>query len=312
MISGLMRAHPWRSVIMLTCLVFAGLSEGIGIATLLPLLNLTVGVQGEEDSLLGEITAKIIAASGLSPSMSTMLLLIVVGVVLKNAFRLLAMKQVGYTVAHVITELRLSMVRSLLRARWDYFISSPIGIFTNAISTEAIRFSQGYHFAYLIVAQAIQVAFYLTVAFLVSWQVSLIALVLGIVIAVFLIPLVRIARRAGERQTEAFQALLIRLTDLLKGIKPLKAMALENKMGPLLEAKAKSLRKALQMQVLSYELLENLQEPLIVIFMAIGIYVVISNWSVSMANLLVMAFLFQRSVRLMGKLQKWYQILSVR
>jgi ATP-binding cassette subfamily C protein len=311
MISGLMRAHPWRSVIMLTCLVFAGLSEGIGIATLLPLLNLTVGVQGEEDSLLGEITAKIIAASGLSPSMSTMLLLIVVGVVLKNAFRLLAMKQVGYTVAHVITELRLSMVRSLLRARWDYFISSPIGIFTNAISTEAIRFSQGYHFAYLIVAQAIQVAFYLTVAFLVSWQVSLIALVLGIVIAVFLIPLVRIARRAGERQTEAFQALLIRLTDLLKGIKPLKAMALENKMGPLLEAKAKSLRKALQMQVLSYELLENLQEPLIVIFMAIGIYVVISNWSVSMANLLVMAFLFQRSVRLMGKLQKWYQILSV-
>ena len=42
---------------------------------------------------------------------------------------------------------------------------------------------------------------------------------------------VRIARRAGDRQTEAFQALLIRLTDLLKGIKPLKAMALENRMG---------------------------------------------------------------------------------
>ncbi len=311
MISALMRAHPWRSVIMLACLVFAGLSEGIGVATLLPLLNLTVGMHGEEDSLIGEITGKIIAASGLSPSMSSMLLLIVAGVTLKNAFRLLAMKQVGYTVANVITELRLSMVRSLLSARWEYFVSRPIGIFTNAISTEAIRLSEGYHFAYMIVAQAIQVAFYLTVAFLVSWQVSLIALVLGIVMAVFLIPLVRIARRAGERQTEAFQALLIRLTDLLKGIKPLKAMALENRMGPLLEAKAKSLRRALQMQVLSYELLDNLQEPLIAIFMAIGIYVVISNWSVPLASLLVMAFLFQRSVRLIGKLQKWFQILSV-
>jgi len=311
MILVFMRSYPRRSAVMILCLLFSGLSEGIGIATLLPLLNIAVGGTDIDSTPLGKLIEEAFTIVGLEPSLGILLIVIVGGILLKSGFRLLAMMQVGYTVAYVVTDLRLTLVRSLLKARWDYFLSHPIGVFTNAISTEALRLSQGYRFACMILAEGIQVFFYLSIALLVSWQVTLVSLLVGSAIILSLIPLIKLSRRAGIRQTDSFQSLLVRLTELLNGIKPIKAMAKENQLGPFLETESKSLKKALQQQVLSSETLKTLQEPMLVIFMAIGIYLVLTYWAVPMSNLLIMAFLFHRSVFLMGKLQKQFQLMTV-
>lgn len=311
MIAAFMRSYPLRSTIMLICLLFSGLSEGLGIASLLPLLNLAVSGEGSSDTPLGRLMEGAFAKVGLEPSLVLMLFLVCLAVFLKSGFKLIAMKQVGYTVAYVVTDLRLALLRAILKARWDYFISQPVGSFTNAISTEALRLSVGYRLGCMAIAEALQILFYLLIALLISWKVTLASLVVGGVIAGALSPLVRVARRAGVKQTEAFQSLLVQLTDLLSGIKPIKAMGRENQLGPLLESESRNLKKALQEQVLSTEMLKIFQEPLAILFMAIGIYMVLTHWSLPMTNLLVMALLFQRTVAQIGKLQKQYQRLSV-
>lgn len=311
MITVIMRSYPRRSALMLSCLLFAGLSEGIGIATLLPLLNIVGGSPGGNTTFLADAADKLFTALGLEPSLILLLTVIVIGIMLKSGFLLLAMKQVGYTVAYVVTDLRLSLIRSLLKARWDYFIKQPIGAFTNAISTEAMRLSKGYQQACMILAGAIQVLFYLAIAILISWQVTIISLIAGSLIIGILRPLVKIARLAGVKQTRIFQSLLIRLTDLLNGIKPIKAMGRENQLGPFLEKESKSLKKALQQQVLSSEGLKTLQEPLIVFFLVLGIYLLLHYRSEPMTNLLILAFLFYRTVGRIGRLQKQFQALSI-
>jgi len=49
--------------------------------------------------------------------------LIVAGITAKSALLMLAMKQAGYTIAHVTTDLRLQMIKALLAAKWNYFVS---------------------------------------------------------------------------------------------------------------------------------------------------------------------------------------------
>ncbi|MBN2059276.1 MAG: ABC transporter ATP-binding protein [Deltaproteobacteria bacterium] len=311
MIMMFFRSYPSRTAIMLVCLLFAGFSEGIGIASFLPLLNFVDGGQEAGASLLGNATDKMFSAIGMEPSLVFLLAVILIGMTLKCGFLLLAMKQVGYTTAYVVTDMRLSLIRSLLKARWDYFILEPIGALTNAISTEALRLSKGYQQACMLMSGMIQVFFYLLIALLISWQVTVISLLAGSLIFVLLRPLVKMARSSGVKQTRIFQSLLIYLTDLLNGIKPIKAMAREDQVGPFLEKESKKLKTALQRQVLSSEALNTIQEPLIVLFMVSGIYYFINYRSEPITNMLILVFLFYRTVGRIGGLQKQFQALSI-
>ena len=83
---------------------------------------------------------------------------VVIGITLKAVFLWLAMRQVGFTVAQVTLDLRLHLVRALLRARWDYFGNQPVGGFANSISTEAIRSASAYRESCIVLAGIIQAA----------------------------------------------------------------------------------------------------------------------------------------------------------
>ncbi|PKN23998.1 MAG: ABC transporter ATP-binding protein, partial [Deltaproteobacteria bacterium HGW-Deltaproteobacteria-21] len=310
MLRDFARAYPARSLLMIVCLLFAGFFESIGVASLLPLLEMIFAKGGSESSRLGKITDRAFSSVGLEPTLELILLIMVIGMTLKSGFTLLAMRQVGYTVAYVVTDLRLKLVQSLLRARWNYFLSKPIGLFTNAISTEAMRLSKGYHEACRIISEVVQILFYLGIAFLISWKVTAVSMIGGVTIVLLFRPLVRMARRAGKRKTESFQSLLVRLTDFLNGIKPIKAMGRVDQIGPLLEAESISLKKALQSQVLSMEILKAVQEPIIVLFLALGIYLFLTYRAEPMANLMVLAFLFYRTTSMFGTVQKQYQSMS--
>ena len=55
-----------------------------------------------------------------------MLGIMLFGVALKSVFLLVAQRQVGYG-AQVGTDLRLQMLRSVLRSKWEYFLHQPVG-----------------------------------------------------------------------------------------------------------------------------------------------------------------------------------------
>lgn len=312
MVMAFMGAYPGRSALMVLCLMLGGFFEGVGIASLLPLLNLVLARESSAPpSTLEKALSEAFSAVGLDPTLPLLLVIITIVMIMKSVFTLIAMKQVGYTVAHIVTELRLALLRALFRARWSYFIQQPIGVFTNAVSTEAIRLSKGYHAACLLLAVIIQVMFYLAIALLLSWQITVLSLVGGVVVTIMLIPFISMAKRAGRRQTESFRVLLVRLTDLLKGIKPIKAMGRVDQLGPLLEAESIRLKSALRQKVLSQELLKALQEPLIVMLMCSGLFLVLTYRKEGVADFFMLAVLFYRILTRIGNIQKQYQDLGI-
>ena len=110
------RAYPGRSIVTLTCLIFATLAEGLSFSSLLPLLGMAsrrdTGSEIAESTStpLEQAVSDLLLTIGLQPDIGVLCITIVVGMILKAAFVLFAHKQVGYTVAHVATDLRLSLL----------------------------------------------------------------------------------------------------------------------------------------------------------------------------------------------------------
>lgn len=311
------RAYPSHSAIVLGCLLVSAIFEGIGFSSLLPLLSIAVKDQTaaqprQPPSWLEQNVSNGLAVFGLQPHIGTLCLIIVGGLTLKAVFVLLAQRQVGYTVAHVATDLRLSLLRSLLAARWEYHTRQPVGGFANAFATEATRAAEAYLFGTMIVSLGIQTVLYAGLAFAVSWQATLAAAGFGLVLVLVLSRLVRMSRRAGARQTQLLRTLLGRLTDVLSAVKPLKAMARETLIGPLLEKGTRRLNKALRREVLSREALRALQEPLVMAALVAGLYLALSRWALSLDTLAVLAVLFERTFRSLNKVQRQYQRLAAR
>ncbi len=308
-IAYLVRRYPGRTALLVSLLILSGIAEGFGVVTLLPAIELSGNSQS--DSRIGELLEGALAVVGLTPSLGLLLGIIVFAILLKGGFLWLAMRQVGYTVAHVATDLRLNLIRSLLKARWSYFTSQPVGHFANAISQEAHRASTAYGEACQVISGLIQVVTYTLVAFLVSWQVAVLAMVAGAVVLLVLGRLVDMSRRAGQRQTTLLKSLVGQLTDVLHGIKPIKAMGREDRIGPLLEQEANDLNYARSRQILAYETVRSFQEPLLVIMLAIGLYAAITWGNEEFSSLIVLAFLFNRLVGRINLMQSQYQGMAI-
>jgi ATP-binding cassette subfamily C protein len=312
------RAYPLQSAITLLALSLAGVAEGIGLSALLPLISLAMGGQtgaapgaSVAQSGVERVVTETLTSIGLSPTLGVLLLVIVLAIVLKSGLVLLAKKQVGYTVANIATDLRLSLIRALLLVRWEYFLRQPIGVLANSMATEASRTAAAFLHGALMLALIFEALVYMVVALLISWKATFVSLAVGLILAYMLKRLIRTAWRAGVRQTELLKSLITHLTDTLISIKPLKAMARESRADTLLAKNTNRLNRALQKQVLSKEGLKAVQEPLFVAFLAIGLYVISVFLHFPLATVMVLVFLLSRIVKRVNKVQQEYQEMVV-
>ncbi|NNM03501.1 MAG: ABC transporter ATP-binding protein, partial [Gemmatimonadetes bacterium] len=300
------RAYPGRTALMVGLLAGAGLAEGIGIAALLPVLEFGTVVPGEQPSEMARAVGNFLQGIGLEPSLVVLLGIIVAALWLKGVFRWLAMRNVGFVVARVGMDLRLRLIRALMRAEWGYFASSPAGHFANAVSREAFQAAAAYREACQALAGAATVVVYATVVVLTSWQIALAAFFVGLLLLIVLRGFVGASRRAGREQTSVMRTLVARLTEALPNLKPLKAMARERSVLPLLEAEVRGFNSAQQRQVQAGETLHSFQEPLLVAAVAVGLFIVMTFTSTPFSTVLVMTFLFYRLVNHMSQIQQRY------
>jgi ATP-binding cassette, subfamily C, bacterial len=305
------RMYPGRGLLTLVTLLFASILEGLSLLLLLPSLNLLTSdaAQGPDNGLsgLGHMLTKALTAIGVTPTVGVLLVIILVCLALKAVFLLLANVQVGYTVAHVATDLQLSLLRSLLAARWEFYVRQPVGSLTNAIGTEALRASQAYLQGARTLVLLIQSIVFAGVAFFVTWKGALLSLTAGGMVLYGLRWLVRMSHHAGTRQTQLLKSLLTRLTDSLQSVKPLKAMAREELVGSVLRSETKRLNRALRQDVISTEALGAGQDLLMGLIITSGLYVAMIQWKLPFNAVLVMILVLARALASLGKTQRQYQ-----
>ena len=300
------RAYPARGLLTLLALLLAGLLDGVGLSSLLAML-VSVAGDGAGLPLPARQVTQFLAAIGLPPGIEPVLVLMVVAMLAKAVLTLAANAQVGYTVARVATDLRLGLLRAVLASRWEYYLRTPVGALSNAISGETNRAANAYFNAAQMLALLVQAVIYSVLALLVSWQATAAALLLGGGLMLAMGGLVRRARRAGTRQSQLTTALVAYLTDVLQSVKPLKAMGREDLADGILARQTRQIDKALRKLVIAKEALPAVQDPLLASLAAAGLYVAIQHLGMSLASVMVVIFLLARVLGYFTKVQRQYQ-----
>jgi ATP-binding cassette, subfamily C, bacterial len=303
----LVRAYPKESAVVTLTLFLAGLAEGFGIATLLPLLGLVAGGEARNNTELGRMIVDTLQAVGIQPTVGMLIVLILVLMTSKTGLILLAARQWSLYAARVEVNFRMDFIRALMGARWEYFISQRQGSLANAITTEARNASETYLLVCRIMAAGLQAAMYIAVALLVSWTVTVAALIGGALTLSLLNGFVTMARRAGEQQTDLLKEVSARLLDGVQGIKPLKAMACEERLVPLLEKDMEDLYDARRKEVLSGEGLNTLSEFALICLVAVGMLIAFTVWAAPLETVMLFAVLAWRTFGKMRIVQQNYQ-----
>lgn len=319
LMASFFRAYRVQTLLMLLALLLSGIAEGIGLSALLPLINIAVGADTAQalpgmsagtQNEFERIVLDILDSVGIAATLGNLLGIIAIGVAFKSIFLLLAQRQVGYTAAQVGTDLRLNMLRAVLRSKWEYFLHQPIGKLTNSLATEAQRSSASFVHGATAITYLIQAVIYGAVAFAVSWQASLVAIGAGVIVIGLSHFLVRITRKAGKKQTSLLTSLMANLTDTLQSVKPLKAMAREHLADTVLAHDTTRLNKALRRQVLSGAVLDSAQELMFTLLICLGIYLALEVFAMDLPTVMVLVVGLGRAFSFLGKVQKQYQKLA--
>ncbi|MEQ9125648.1 MAG: ABC transporter ATP-binding protein, partial [Alphaproteobacteria bacterium] len=302
-----LRAHGTRPWLVLICLLFAGLAEAAGIGTLLPVMTTISGEAAEAPAPITLAVQNAMRAIGLEPTIGPMIAMMAGFLVLKSILAFLALTYAGVTSTAVAIGMRRRLIAALFRARWRYYADQPRGRFANTIANDATRAGQAYLMAARVITYCIQGAAYVAVAVAVQWRLAALGLVAGLLVMGALGWLVRISRRAGDKQTGRTSDLTVQTVDMVSNAKPLKTM--HRWQGPLgrIDQTMKRLRRSLIKRELARYALQHLSDAMIAVIIATTIYVAHTHLQMPLAELVVSGVVFFQLVNVISKMQKFLQ-----
>lgn len=303
-------ATPGRSTLVLVCLLAAGMMESVGILALLPLIGFVAGVGADANSTIGQGIVKAFAFFGAAPTFELVLVVVIAAIGLKTLITYLALRVAGFAAYDFCADFRSQMIQNLLHMRWPDYIQESIGRITNSITNEVNQAGNTYTAVTSLLATVVQVIVLLGLAILTSWETTLGAVVGGVAIMLLLRSVIPASDRAGDELVRSMNSMTGRLVEGLTLMKPLKAMAREDVVAPILEAENRNYNFAQQQYYKLSILLTNFHEFLVTIALIVVIYICIHFLNYPFAEFLFLAILFYRLVSRLGQIQVTMQKLA--
>jgi ATP-binding cassette subfamily C protein len=220
-------------------------------------------------------------------------------------------RHVGYTVARIATALRLDLLRALMVARWEHYLNEPVGFLTNAMINETRNSATAFQFGVFMAAAFLEAVVYTVMAFLISFNASIAALAGGAFVLIAQRRFIRKSRKAGKLQTHKTKSFMASMTDLFQSFKPFKAMGRENLADYLLRKHTQDLERSQQKLVFASEMMKASREPLMTIFLVIGIWITMVFLKMPLANTMLLVFLITRVIKMLNKVQERYSDVAV-
>ena len=159
-------------------MVLVGLTDGVGVLLLVPLLAMLQGTPGRANGTSGVALAAL-RAIGIVPSVGGVLLGFVVLMGLRSVI-LNARDQQGVQLEHhLVDRLRERSFRALMSAEWRWLVRRRESDHANQLLGEVTRVGAGLHFGVGLLATLAAIGAYLAAACALSWQMTAVAVASG-------------------------------------------------------------------------------------------------------------------------------------
>ena len=214
---ALIKQHNrWQLLSLFGLMLLASLTEGVGILLLVPLLDL---LSGHSAQGVGQLLWKVFETLGIPQSIGGVLAAFIVLVALRCAIQY-GRDQLSVMVQHkIVDRLRLDCFAALMRVEWRWLINSRKSDQASLLLTDVTRVGNGLNFGLALLVTFFTLGAYLMVAVALSWQMTLFALVSGLIVLGLLSGQRRAALHLGQSMGQANRALQGYVQESLSGIK---------------------------------------------------------------------------------------------
>lgn len=295
-----------RPLLVLICLLVAGITQAVGIGALLPLIS-ALSSGGGPNSALAQSMSDAFSYLGIVPGVGTLILIAMGLLVLKSVIAFAGLSYAGVSAAKLSISFRRRLIEALFGANWKFFADQQAGKFATVISSDAGRAGDAYLFSAQVISQAVQGLAYCAVALLIDWRLTLIGLFACAVLALTMRRVIRKAKRSGYRQTDRTSELTVFMVDMLANLKPLKAMQRSSAMQAAIEKLLIRLKQAVVTRELAKAGLNEGSDAMIAIFTGVGLYLTTQLTSLALPEIVVSSVIFLQLVTIVSKLQKLMQ-----
>ena len=299
----------WKRVLAITmCLVVGNLVGGFGIASLIPAFN-ALDYQGSNPnpSNAHQMVQGIFEFLGIPLEISYILGIFIIATFIKAILACISTSYLGQAVAALSTKWRLALSLGIQQARWQYYNIRPLNVVVAALDKDTERAGAAYRVSVEFFGFILQFLAYFCIVMLISWQVALMSLGIGLLISLVLNKFVRMSRKLSAKQNATNISMGREMTNFLLNIKPLKAMQRHAHFGHLFAKTIVRINKGLRKIILLKELRRTLQEPMTALFLAVFFYISLVVWQASVAETIIMGLLMESVISAIGKAQQTLQ-----
>ncbi len=307
-LTTLVRLMSWKVALALGLMVCLGLTEGIGLLMLVPLLALAgLDVQHGTMGRIAQLLSTLFSSVGVRPTLISVLAIYVLIIGLRGW---LSRWQTTANLAlehELVASLRNRLYRAIANSHWLFFCRRRAADFTHALTAEMERVGAATQCLLQSCTIAIVAFVYMVFAFRLSAVMAGLAFASGTGLILLLKGKTRVARAAGEGVSEATNSLYAAVMEHLGGMKTAKSYGAEDRHADLFAGLTERVRQMYVHAVRNQAEVKYWFDIGSVLLLSIILYVSVEVLAISTAELLLLLFLFARIMPNLSGLQQNYQ-----
>ncbi len=276
-------------------MILSGITNGIGIVMLIPLINLT-GLSGNGDSSLHFLSGAMDFLNGLpkNTQLITVLSVYVLLIVSQSLFnRKMEIMNTELTNGYQ-KYCRTRLYEATVYAEWITLAEKKKSEITNSFTLEINKISSGSLFFLKLVSQTILASVQIYIAFMLSFQLSLFVITCGLILYAIVNPVIKSSKRLGNELQMVNKKLTAQVTEQLAGIKEVKSYGIESEQIDEFEKTTEAVRKNFVDFVKTRAKPQMLYQIGAAVIISVFFYFSMADFEIAPSSMFVIIFVFSR------------------
>lgn len=301
--------HTKKQLPLALGLVFAtGLTEGIGLMLLIPLLAI-IGMEtgSNGNNPIANAIQNILSDLGIPLELVSILVIFVLLVVIRSGLIFFREIYLQHIQLEFVDKFRSHLHKDIGRAKWQFLINERASDLSHILTSDVSRIGVGTHLLLRTVVSLTMGLAYLTVSLYLSFELTMLVIVSGGLLVWLLRRYSRRALKLGQQQTQTGKAVFASVNEFLNGIKLVKSYGTEDFYNQYFEKTTSSQREKQLAFKRSSSLAQQTFQIGSAILLSVLFYVAITLFNVPVTELVILALIFIRLMPLLSGLQRNYE-----
>ncbi len=306
--TDILQFSPLNMLLTLSLMLFRVISASVSLLLILPLLQI-IGLSVGSNQTPGVATTitTLFQYLHLSLNLPTILMIYVV-VVSFIAVAAFSEKIISTRLQQqYIHHLRTHLYKQLLFTKWSFFLKQKMPKLLHSLSTQIQMISASNVQLLMLLNNAIMLCVYTTLALLLSWKMTIIAVFCACLLLSMMLPLHRLTSQSGRDHLKQNQTIFQSITEQMGALKMIKGSGFEDEFANNVRHISLSLESQNQRLTFVTALSKLLYSVGSVLVFSVLLYIAVSVLAVPLESLLLLLVVFSRLLPMVSNIQQNYQ-----